>query len=391
LLHITDFKSPHAAKQEGKEKPMNFLETERETLQVFLPFLDAQLREIPLNELEKPDNPGLAMFREANGPALLVPREFGGLGATPLDAVRIQRALAARSPSLAIAATMHNFSLATLVEYGEYSGEFLKTIAAGRLLLASGFAEGRTGASILAPSMQACRVEGGYLVSGSKKPCSLSRSMHLLTASIAVPNGDGNSHRAVAIIPADADGIERKPFWKNWVLAGAESDEVVLQDVFVPEPYIFFPQVEDGLDPVETAGFLWFELLVCGSYLGAASGVAERALAAGKGGPFERSALVSELEGAMAALEGVACAMLRSERCQKTLARSLFVRYAVQEAIERAAALGAELLGGMAFIASSDLSYLLAACRALAFHPPSRTSTAPALSRYLAGECFRMV
>ena len=48
------------------------------------------------------------------------------------------------------------------------------------------------------------------------------------------------------------------------------------------------------------------------------------------------------------------------------------------------------LLGGMAFISSSEISYLLAASRALAFHPPSRLSMVPALDRYLAGESLVM-
>ena len=45
----------------------------------------------------------------------------------------------------------------------------------------------------------------------------------------------------------------------------------------------------------------------------------------------------------------------------------------------------AELLGGMAFIGADDVSYLLSASRALAFHPPGRLHVAAALDRYLRG------
>jgi hypothetical protein len=45
----------------------------------------------------------------------------------------------------------------------------------------------------------------------------------------------------------------------------------------------------------------------------------------------------------------------------------------------------ATLGGGMAFITSSDTAYLLAASRALAFHPPSRAVASAALARHLAG------
>ncbi len=169
------------------------------------------------------------------------------------------------------------------------------------------------------------------------------------------------------------------------MLAGAESDQLILRDVFVPKDQLFFPEVDDALDAVEAGGFLWFELLVSASYLGVASALVERALGTSKGEAGERVQLAIEVEGAMAALEGVALAMAQGERGEEILVRSLFVRFSVQQAIERAVARATELLGGMAFIRSSEVAYFLAASRALAFHPPSRLSVAEALDVYLQG------
>ena len=45
----------------------------------------------------------------------------------------------------------------------------------------------------------------------------------------------------------------------------------------------------------------------------------------------------------------------------------------------------AELLGGMAFFGSSDVAYLLAACRAMVFHPPGRIPATRALDSYSRG------
>jgi hypothetical protein len=44
----------------------------------------------------------------------------------------------------------------------------------------------------------------------------------------------------------------------------------------------------------------------------------------------------------------------------------------------------AAVLGGMAFIESPEIAYLLAATHALAFHPPSRAAAAGPIARYLA-------
>lgn len=375
--------------------PLNFLKRERATLEQFLPSLDEKLAAIPLTEIEKPGNPGLAMLRELEGTALLVPTQHGGKGATAVEAIQIHRAVASRSPSLAIAMTMHNFSVATLVEYlfyGDYTVELLKQISGGQLLVASGFAEGRTGTSILDPIMKATRQEGGgYTINGSKKPCSLSNSMHILTASVSVPNATGTgSRRAVAVVPADSPGLDRKPFWKSTVLGGAESDELSLTDVQITDEQLFFPEVEESLDAVEAGGFLWFELLVSASYLGVASALLERVFTGNRGDAGERVRLAIDLEGAMAALEGVARAMQTGDRGEAILVQALLVRFHVQQAIERASAHAAELLGGMSFIGSPDVAYLLAASRALAFHPPSRLSIALALDGYLKGQPMRV-
>jgi hypothetical protein len=141
------------------------------------------------------------------------------------------------------------------------------------------------------------------------------------------------------------------------------------------------------LDLIQARGFLWFELLISGSYLGVTTALAERVLTERKGNPSERVALITELEGAMSSLEGIAVAMTDTAANEDhLLARALFVRYAVQGAIERATARSVELLGGMAFISSPEVSYLYSAARGLAFHPPSRTSISTALDGHLYGE-----
>jgi hypothetical protein len=42
------------------------------------------------------------------------------------------------------------------------------------------------------------------------------------------------------------------------------------------------------------------------------------------------------------------------------------------------------VLGGMSFIESPEIAYLLGATRALAYHPPSRAAAAGPIARYLA-------
>jgi alkylation response protein AidB-like acyl-CoA dehydrogenase len=366
----------------------NFLKRERTTLDRLLPGLDEALAAIPLLDMERSGNPAIPVFRRIGGPGLLIPAQFGGRGASPLQALRAQRAIAARSPSLAVATTMHHFTIASLMEISPENpgqeSEMLEHVARDKLYIASGFAEGRTGSSIQTSALRVERSPKGFIVNGSKKPCSLSRSMDLLTISLPAPEGM-DAELAAAIIPADTPGIECRPFWKSPILAGAESDELVLNDVCVPED-ILVPLGGPGQsNAVQERGMLWFELLITACYVGIASALAERVFASGKGGPVERVAVVTEIEGAMSALEGIARDMESGVRGRDTLARMLLVRYAVQGALDRAAVLAVELMGGQAFIAMPEISYLFAATRGLSLHPPARLAASLRIDAYLAG------
>ena len=373
---------------------MNFLKQERAVLAELLPGLDEKLARLSLAETERAGNPSIALFRDYGGIRLLIPKAQGGLGATALQAVRILRAVGSRSPSLAVATTMHHFSVASLVEAAAVSNGaeslLLDTVARQNLYVASGFAEGKTGQSILTSSIQVRRTSEGLVLNGSKKPCSLSASMSWLTVSLCVPPGaDGQpAGFAVAMVPASADGIERRPFWANSALAGAESDEVVLRDVVVPEPFVAYLGSEAQANAMQTRSFIWFELLITSSYLGVASALVERVLLVGRGTPTERTLLAIEMEGSMAALENAARAMMNGEHDEDALARLIMVRFAVQGAIDRVTLHAAELLGGIAFVSSNDVTCLLTSARALAYHPPSRASIVADLDDYLAGQPF---
>ena len=367
---------------------MNLLRTERDTLDCYIPGLDKHLTEIPLLELEKPGNGALQTFRELGGPALLVPAEYEGKGASMLDTVRIQRAVGSRSPSLAVATTMHHFSVASLAELAAARSGFewamLTAIAENSWLLSSGFAEGKPGQHILTPTMRGVPADGGITVSGVKKPCSLTWSMNLMSASVAVADpATGTNRMAVVLIPADSAGIERTPFWNTTVLAAAESDQVTLTEVFVPESLIFYPQEGAAMDPIQARGFVWFELLISASYLGAATNLAERAIERGRGSDEDRAGMAIELETVAAALEHVASVAATVQDNDLLLAQALYARFATERAIERVVMSASAALGGMSFIESPEVAYLLATTRALAFHPPSRATAVGPIAHYL--------
>ncbi|TDD49999.1 acyl-CoA dehydrogenase [Nonomuraea terrae] len=359
---------------------------ELSTAERLLPGLDRQLRETGTAELESATSPGLRIFRQAGGPGLVVPGELGGLGASLVDALHIQRVLGARSPSLAVAVNMHVCTVLAMPPCAA-TEDLLRAVAGDHLYIASGFGEGRPGASVLAPTMRAERLEKGWRLNGAKKPCSLSESMDFLTASVALSSADTDgSEMALAIIPADAEGVSVRPFRSSPVLVGSETHEVVLTDVDVPDECMSLLGDPQSLNAALSTAFHTFELLVTASYVGAASGLVETVLERRRGTAAERVELVGELETVMASLEAVARACELGQDDPAGVARALYVRYSAQRTIERVAALATELLGGTPYMVSGVSATLFSAVRALAFHPPSRSAMADALDRFVLGE-----
>jgi alkylation response protein AidB-like acyl-CoA dehydrogenase len=367
----------------------------RETCDHFHPGLLAELEQLPLAEREAADSPVVEIYRKHGGPGLLVPADRGGQAAGPLDAVRVQRGLASVSPSLGVATVMHHFTVAMLFSLAGQSDrlnpaqvKILNAIAGDGLLLASGWAEGRTDQNILTPAVVAKRAKGGYKVNGAKKPCSLSGSMDILTASVSIADKQGQPMLALLLIPAASEGISVRPFWVSPILGAAQSHEVLLKDVFVPEELAIrsTPEDADRLDDLQTAGFTWFELLTTASYVGVASNLVAQVLAGNRGSDGDRAALCVRLDAAVNLTEGTARALADGVTGDEAVSAVLVTRYACQDLLAGVVDRAAEMLGGIAFIRSPDVAYLTAAVRALAFHPPSRASVATQMAGYFGGQ-----
>ncbi|QVM92720.1 acyl-CoA/acyl-ACP dehydrogenase [Pseudomonas entomophila] len=367
--------------------PLSLLQRSRQTLEHFAPGFARLLAELPFDQREAHGSPVVDWFKRTGPVGLLVPKAAGGLGATALEAVQVQVAIGALSPSLAIASTMHQFSVASLVAVAAKGagaeGLLLSAIAQQRLLVASGFAEGVPGGGILDAGMEAVRLADGVRLNGSKQPCSLASSMDLLTASFSRDTEQGEE-LMIALIPAAAPGMSRHPFWANSALAGAQSLELRLEDVYVSDKMIFSAGLKAQLGEVQTIGFVWFELLICATYLGACLGMAETVVGERRWNDLQRVELASQLQLCLSAVEGLAHEVEHlDDGADDLLARLLLTRYGIEQQLARASDLAQQMLGGLAFIRSNDTSNWLNSTRGLQFHPPGRFSMSANLDHYL--------
>ena len=134
----------------------------REVCEKYHPGLIDALEKTPLTKREGAKSSVVETYREYGGPGLLVPAKYHGPAANALDATRVQRAVGALSPSLAVASVMHHFTVAMLFSLAETAQrltpeqvKMLSAIATDGLLLASGWAEGSTDQNILLPTVVA--------------------------------------------------------------------------------------------------------------------------------------------------------------------------------------------------------------------------------------------
>lgn len=357
-----------------------------------LPGLIGALEQRGRMALEAADSAEICeLFRRYRAAGLIIPEAYGGLGASTREAVEILRVVGSLCPSLAVMMTMHHHTIATIVQLGGLipaADELLCAIAQSQLLIASAFAEGKSGAQIFNSSVKARAVEGGFLLSGSKKPCTMSHHMDVIVVGVARENADGSFTQGFAVVFADGSRITRQPFWNTPVLAAADSQALVFDDVFVPSERMLLAEGDDeavaaSVQETSLSGLCWFQLMVGGTYLGVVSAMAALLLArSGDEAPLAQLAI--ELEGAQQALIGTA-RELEEQRAadDATYAKALCTRFMVQGAVERSSNLAVEALGGMAFIRSNEVAYLLAASRAICFHPISRAAAVPLLAGFL--------
>ncbi|MEW2257890.1 acyl-CoA dehydrogenase family protein [Streptomyces sp. NPDC047869] len=365
---------------------MNLLRAERALLERALPGFDDRLVEWGA-AVEDPDSGVLEAFRAADGGNLLIPEAMGGAGLSCHDGVLLQRAVGSRAPSLAVASTMHHYKVAWLADaLGTEAAPVLRDITARRHLVASCGAEGQVGRNLFTPGIEVSTAPGGLFVSGTKRPCSLARSMGLLSLSATAPAGSPHEGRLlILMIPADTPGVHRQPFWRNPVLRATESDAVILEEVFVPDA-MAISLGDPALTPEPfTSNLLWFQILITASYLGIATGLVEQLFVEKRGTAGDRAAALAPLESQCAALESLARAVDDGHRDEHLLGRTLLVRYTTQRAIAEATDRALELGGGIPFVTGTRNVDLLAASRALAFHPPSEISMRERLDSWLAG------
>ena len=314
-----------------------------------LPELGGKLEELGLMAAEDPATGVVELWKEHDGPRLTAPTDLGGVGATCVETVELQRGIGYLSPSLAAASTMHYLSVAGLADFAKTTDEetvgLIKSLIENRTVFASGFSEGTISGSVFRPTMAAAPADGGYTVTGRKKPCSLAESMDCVMASVLL---EDTKQRAIMLIWNGSPGLSVAPLWTSAPLSAAQTSEVIFQDVFVPNELMMVSDVEDPDGRNEKSGYVLFGLIITAGYVGAATRLALKLLDRPGFTGADLVELFSPVEGVWRAMRMIAERYDAGDRSDALFADLLWIRLGLRDQLQTCVARMVSRVGGLA-------------------------------------------
>jgi alkylation response protein AidB-like acyl-CoA dehydrogenase len=324
---------------------------------------------------------GFELLRESGMLALAVPVELGGRGATIAQVAAFQRQLAQSCGSTALASSMHQHVVAFTAwrhRRGMPGAEAtLRRVAdEGIVLVSTG------GADLTHPRGEARRVEGGYRVSGRKVFVSQSTHGTVMSTMFAYDDPEQGLRVLNMAVPLGSEGVEVLDTWDALGMRGTASNDVVLDDVFVPDERVLADRPHGVMDPPLQVILSIAMPIISGVYLG----VAEGAYLAAVEGAAARSAdptlqrqvglMANRLRVASWALDG-ALAVVGDDPSPSldTVAAVMAAKREIALAGVEVCDLAMDVAGGPAFSKGSAIERSYRDIRAAKFHPLTPEAT----------------
>ena len=186
------------------------------------------------------------LLREAELYGLLVPKELNGMGAGLLGHSVFMEEIAQGCPATAMSFNMHCVAAYTLTATKAFDADVRKKIAhlivSEQRLMANLISESGTTNllySTRASSTQATKVKGGYRLDGKKAFATMISSADIALICVH-PSSDKNPESVImVVVSTDNPGLSIETVWDTLGMRGTCSDNVVLENCFVPDEWVF--------------------------------------------------------------------------------------------------------------------------------------------------------
>lgn len=302
-----------------------------------------------------------------------IPAELGGGGASYEQMCGVIRTIGRHCASTALTFAMHTHPIAlNIVKYrrgDQAAAKTLTKLAAGNLIIAT------TGANDwLESSGSAERVDGGYRVTARKRFVSGGPGADLLVTSTGYQGRDGEEVLHFAV-PMGTEGVEIIETWRTIGMRGTGSNDVALNQVFVPDSAIVARRPAGQWHPMWDAIIPSALPVITAAYVGLAESAVSLALEAARRKPDELAAVVGEMMNEFTTAELALDDMVRInddhgftpsvETANAILTRKAIAAAAVKQVVE----IASELVGGPGFFRGHSMERIVRDVRAMNFHP----------------------
>lgn len=222
-----------------------------------------------------------ADFRDRGLLALCVPSEYGGLGASYADYVRVSEEIGRYCGATALTFNMHNatmlwcgqvadaltMSASERSDHERIRAEMFRGVVEDGCIHSQPFSEGLAPGATAGVATRARPVEGGWRVTGRKIFASLSGAADFYNVICQVPGEDTIRFLGV---PSGAEGVTIVDDWDPLGMRGTVSRTLLMDDAFVPAANEWLPA---GIYNQAAERYPWLFLSLCPSYLGLTGGV----------------------------------------------------------------------------------------------------------------------
>jgi alkylation response protein AidB-like acyl-CoA dehydrogenase len=168
---------------------------------------------------------------------IFVPAEYEGLGGGCLELCLVMEELSRVCSGIAISFAASALGSYTLMDYGsdELKRKYLPDIAAGKKLSAFALTESSAGSDASSIRTTAEKVDGGYLINGTKQFITNGGEADLYTIIALTDKSKGIRGASALMVEKGAQGFTFGKKEKKMGIRASSTSELVFQNCFVPE------------------------------------------------------------------------------------------------------------------------------------------------------------
>ena len=225
--------------------------------------------------------------------ALIVPEEVGGIGATPLDIAVAQERLAYGDLPMAIAVNMHHIVVGIVADLWRLNrrGEgprvdavesLLKATLADKVVFAGPVSDPKMNSSvgfagINDTTRRLTKTDGGYRLNGRSGFGTMSACADYILTTARYDAADGDPQCMLCFFPTSSEGVEIQNNWDTLSIRSSLSNDVVWNDVFVPDDNAVPRRAQDW-DEIANITSSWWVASAPACYIGLAQAARDYAV-----------------------------------------------------------------------------------------------------------------